>query len=97
MLTFKKIIYLLTHQERKKACLLLVMILIMAILDTIGVASIMPFMAVLMNPDLIDTNNFLNSIFNILTNFGIKNDQQFLFALGIIVFILLFVSLFLRL
>ena len=38
---------------------------------------IMPFMAVLMNPDLIDTNNFLNSIFNILTNFGIKNDQQF--------------------
>ena len=73
------------------------MILIMAILDTIGVASIMPFMAVLMNPDLIDTNNFLNSIFNILTNFGIKNDQQFLFALGIIVFILLFVSLFLRL
>ena len=73
------------------------MILIMAILDTIGVASIMPFMAVLMNPDLIDTNNFLNSIFNILTNFGIKNDQQFLFALGIIVFILLFVSLFFRL
>ena len=33
------------------AGLLLIMIIIMALLDTIGVASILPFMAVLTNPE----------------------------------------------
>ena len=34
------------------------MIIIMALIDMIGVASILPFMAVLANPDVIETNNF---------------------------------------
>ena len=96
MLTFKKIIFLLTSNERKKAFLLFLMILVMAILDMIGVASILPFMAVLMNPEIIETNQILYSIFKILDNFGINNDQQFLFYLGLLVFILLFVSLFFK-
>ena len=54
----KKFIFLLTAQERKKALLLLIMVIIMALLDTIGVASIMPFVAVLTNPTLIETNFF---------------------------------------
>ena len=51
----KKILFLLTPSERKRAGLLLLMILIMALLDTIGVASILPFIAVLTNPELIET------------------------------------------
>ena len=49
----KKFLYLLTAKERKQALLLLIMVIIMALLDTIGVASIMPFVAVLNNPTLI--------------------------------------------
>ena len=56
----KKILYILSPHERKQAGLLLVMILIMALLDTIGVVSILPFMAVLASPDLIETNMILN-------------------------------------
>ena len=89
----KKFIFLLTAQERKKALLLLVMVIIMALLDTIGVASIMPFVAVLTNPTLIETNFFLITMFNISGTFGVETYQQFLFALGILVFLLLLISI----
>ena len=47
MKTFNKFLYLLTSHERKRMYLLIGMILIMALFDMLGVASIMPFMAVL--------------------------------------------------
>ena len=47
METIKKIYFLLTPYERKRAYLLLILTLIMALLDMIGVASILPFMAVM--------------------------------------------------
>ena len=89
----KKILSLFTPRERKQAVLLTIMLLIMALLDTIGVASILPFIAVLTNPGVIETNSILNTMYIISGNFGVENDQQFLFALGIIVFIFLVVSI----
>ena len=89
----KKVFFLLTPSERRQAYLLLLMILIMALLDMIGVASILPFMAVLTNPSLVETNLILNSIYKVSFIFGIENKQQFLFALGLLVFVLLVISL----
>ena len=93
MQVFKKLLFLITAQERKRGALLLIMILIMAFLDMIGIASILPFTTVLVNPSLIESNLFLNKMFQISTNFGVENNQQFLFALGILVFVLLTTSL----
>ena len=93
MQILKKIIFLLTSQERKHAFLLLVLIIFMALLDMAGVASILPFIAVLTNPDIIETNIILKNMFEISKNFGIENNQDFLFALGILVFALLVFSL----
>ena len=93
MQTFKKLLFLLNSNERKRARLLLIMILIMALLDMIGVASILPFMAVLTNPGLIETNLILNTMFHASSSFGVENNQQFLFTLGVIVFALLIISL----
>jgi len=93
MPTHKKLLYLLTSHEKKKAILLLCMILIMAFLEMIGVASIMPFMAVLTNPDLIQTNSLLNNLFDLSRKIGVETNNQFLFVLGISVFILLVVSI----
>ena len=53
MQILKKILFLLSPQERKKAVLLLLMILIMALIDVIGVASILTFMSVLVNTIII--------------------------------------------
>lgn len=93
MSIIKNFLYLLTSNEQKRAGLLMFMILIMAMLDMIGVASILPFMSVLTNPSIINTNIILNKSFEFFQLFGVQNDQQFLFALGILVFILLIVSL----
>ena len=93
MQTLKKIYFLLTPYERKRAGLLLVMIFIMALLDAIGVASILPFMAVIANPEIIETNLLLNKLFKALAPFGVESNQQFLFSLGVIVFITLITSL----
>ncbi len=93
MITLKKFLFLLTSQERNHVGLLLIMMLLVALLEMIGVASILPFMSVLTNPDLIQTNSILNFMFKTSKQYGIENNEQFLFVLGIIVFILLVTSL----
>ena len=91
--TIKKLSFLLTPIERRNALLLLLMFVIMALIDMIGVASILPFMAVLTNPSLIETNMILNYMYQVSNIFGVENDQEFLFALGFLVFIILIISL----
>ena len=93
MQTFKKLLSLLTPHEQKNGGLLLIMLLIMSLLDMTGVASILPFMAVLTNPELIETNFILNYIFEFSRSFGVQNNQEFIFALGVLVFLLLLISL----
>ena len=81
----KKLLDLLTPPERKRAGLLLGMI---------GVASIMPFMAVLANPEIVQTNAALNAVYQAASqHLGIATTEQFLFALGMLVLALLVVSL----
>ena len=93
MQILKKLLFLLTNHERKQAGLLLLMMILMALLDMMGVASILPFIAVLSNPDIIETNVTLNKMFQFSSIFGVENNHQFLFALGILVFITLVTSL----
>ena len=69
------------------------MILIMAILDMIGVASILPFIGLLTNPELLETNIILIKMFEISKVFGVETNREFLFALGVLVFVLLVFSL----
>ena len=93
MKTLKKFLYLLSDREKKHAYLLLVMILAMALLDMLGVASIMPFIAVLSNPEIVETNLLLNKVFKFSEVFGIKTINEFLFFLGVFVFLFLLSSL----
>jgi len=69
------------------------MVIVMALLDVIGVASILPFMVVLSNPSVIESNVILNTLFQISNRFGVETTSEFLFFLGILVFVLLTFSL----
>ena len=93
MQTFKKLLFLLTPKERKRGFLLMIIMLIMALLDMIGVASILPFIAILTNPSLVETNMILNIVFEASSVVGVENVQQFLFFLGVTVFVILISSL----
>ena len=93
MNTIQRFLILLSKGEQKNALLLIFLILIMALLDMIGVASILPFMAVLTNPGIIETNVILNKMFQISKSLGVQSNDHFLFVLGMLVFILLIFSL----
>ena len=88
--TIKKLLFFLDYNDRKKALRLLVMIVIMAILELAGVASILPFISVLTDSNLIKTNKLLAYTYGIL-NF--TDTQSFQFFLGILVLVSLVVSL----
>lgn len=85
----RKIMKMLTPTELRHAYVLLGMILIMAILEVIGVASIMPFMAMLANPEIVESNRWLQAIY---TTMGLTSRDQFLFFLGVAVFVVFLVS-----
>lgn len=93
MQTYKRLLFLLNIYDRKRAGLIVILIFIMAFFDMIGVASILPFMAVLTNPDFIQSNFILNYVYNFLSIFGVVNNQQFLIILGIFFYVLLVFSL----
>jgi len=93
MKTFKRLLSLLSPTEIKNLYILISILIFTALADIIGIASILPFMAVLTNPDLIETNLTLNKIFEFSKIFGVENNQEFFFVLGIIIFLILIFTL----
>ncbi len=87
---FKKLFKLLTKQERGRVVWLLCMNIITALFDMAGVASILPFIGLLTNPQLIESNLFLNMVY---TSLGFLDPMIFLFFLGLTTFLLLIISL----
>jgi ABC-type bacteriocin/lantibiotic exporter with double-glycine peptidase domain len=74
---------LLDARERRNAVILFLMILITGVLEAVGVASVMPFLSVLSNPQVIQENAYLTFVYN---NLGFSETNTFLFFLGIAVF-----------
>ena len=56
----------------------------MAIMEMLGVASILPFIAVLSNPSIVESNSLLSLLYNQSRYFGVENLNQFLFFLGLV-------------
>jgi ABC-type bacteriocin/lantibiotic exporter with double-glycine peptidase domain len=88
--TFRKLRDLLDTRERRNAVLLFCMMLVMGILEAVGVASIMPFIAVVANPEIIHDNRFLAGLYDFL---GYTSTGSFLFFLGLTVFVVILASL----
>ena len=86
---FKKILYLLSPHEKRRGVVVLLMVIIMALLETVGVASVMPFLSVLGNPEAVKTHALLASIYDGL---GFESVDQFLMALGAAAFALIVFS-----
>lgn len=93
MKTISKLLDLLSPAELKRAGVLMAMMLVMALLDMLGVASILPFIAVLANPALVETNPILSWVYQFSVNVGVASVEQFLFLLGFLVFVFLVFSL----
>jgi len=84
----QKLKILFTESELKKLILLFVGILIMALLEVVGVASIAPFMAVISTPEMIHENSYLSALYT-LFNLNSNNEFTILLGVGIIALLLL--------
>ena len=84
--TLRKILAILTPRERRRGAFVLVMMTVLALIEVAGIASIMPFLAVLGNPEVVEQNPYLNRVYEWL---GFESTQAFLIALGIFAVIIL--------
>jgi len=80
---------LFTKTERRRFYWLLVAIAIMAIMQTIGVGSILPFISMVANPEIVQTNKWLKWLYEI---FGFSSISRFLFFSGLVVFAILIIN-----
>lgn len=83
---YNKLSAVLDRRERKLTLLVLFVTIVVSIIEVLGIASIMPFMSVLSNPDIVHKNPALSFVYTSL-NFSTTND--FLFFLGTLVLIFL--------
>jgi ATP-binding cassette, subfamily B, bacterial PglK len=91
--TYRKLYDILDTRERFLTLVVFIFALFVAIFEVVGVASIMPFMTVLSNPDLIDTNHYLNSAYEW---FSFESKNSFIFFLGVVFLVFITVSLLLK-
>jgi ABC-type bacteriocin/lantibiotic exporter with double-glycine peptidase domain len=85
----QKIFSLLTPKERASAYFCFAAMLVMAIVEVVGVASIMPFMAVLADPDAVQHHAKLKWLYDAL---HFTSNHRFLIFLGFVVLAVLIVS-----
>jgi ABC-type bacteriocin/lantibiotic exporter with double-glycine peptidase domain len=96
MRLIKKILDLVSFDQQKRFIFLLILIFFTTVLETLGIASILPFLTLLGNSNLIETNAVLIYLFKASNTFGIISSKQFLFTLGVAVFFIFIVSLIFR-
>ena len=75
----KKIRDILAPHERRQSLVMLALVVLMALAETGGVLSIMPFLAVLGRPGVIHGNPLLDAAYR---HFGFTSSRDFLMALG---------------
>ena len=87
--TVRRLFELMLPAERRRARLLFVVMLVVAILETAGVVSIMPFMALVANPHVVETNLYLARLYQGL---AFSSTNAFLVFAGIVTLVLLTLS-----
>jgi ABC-type bacteriocin/lantibiotic exporter with double-glycine peptidase domain len=83
--SYRKILDLFDRRERRQFHLLLVLIVVMAAFDAVSVGSILPFLAVLGDPTLIQRSEVLRALY---AGLGFASDRSFTVFLACVVFTL---------
>ena len=82
----KQLFVLLTDKQLKQFYLLQVLVVIMAFTELLGIASIAPFMALVGDISILETNGIFAQLYKMS---GLNNPMDFLFYTGVIVLVML--------
>ncbi|WP_018876682.1 ABC transporter ATP-binding protein [Thioalkalivibrio sp. ALE31] len=83
--TLRKLNALLDPRDRGKVGLLAILMIVTAFMQTVGIASVMPFLAVLSDPAMVHDNDMLRIAYDWL---GFESTSSFLYFLGLAAFVL---------
>ena len=81
-----KSLALLTKAEKGRGLIVLILAIFMGLFEVIGVASVVPFLTILANPNIINENNILKFTYQ---NLKFEDVDSFLIFLGIAAFLLI--------
>lgn len=91
--TYRKMFALLDRQERRKFKILTLLLVVVSLFEAAGLATIMPFLAILADPQVVQENEYLNAVYNY---FRFPSTYAFLIAVGIGVFFVVVFGIFLK-
>jgi hypothetical protein len=77
-----KVVSLLAREERWKIAVLLAAMLATSVLQVVSIASVMPFVGLVANPDFIQQNRWMHRVYDALQ---FHSSQSFLLATGVVV------------
>jgi ABC-type multidrug transport system fused ATPase/permease subunit len=80
---------LLTSTHRKRLVLLSILVLLSGVAEIVGIASIMPFMGMVVSPDIVVKNHYLDFLYHY---FSFSSTNTFLRFIGIVVLTIMLVS-----
>ena len=87
--SLKQLWQILSPLDKRKVFYVLILVMGMALIEAAGVVSIMPFLAVLSNPKIVETNAVLKTIYDL---FSSNTPQQFIMYLGVLSLVVVVVS-----
>ena len=94
--TVQKLLIFLDGPAKKEAILLLMLMLVVSILDAIGIASIMPLIMVIIDPEIINSNLLIKPFWKFSQEIIGLNAPQFIVFFGLSLFFVLILTLALR-
>lgn len=87
--SLKQLWQILSPLDKRKVFYVLVLVMGMAFIESAGVVSIMPFLAVLSNSDVVESNHYLKLLYGFT---GVSNKQHFILYLGFLSLIIVICS-----
>ena len=90
----KQLSHILSKEEKRDGVKLIILLIVMSIFDVLGVASIMPFMSLVSNPDFIKSNQILMEAYKFLE---FTDDKSFIMFSGLCLIVLIVSSTLLKL
>ncbi|ENU21835.1 hypothetical protein F993_03764 [Acinetobacter proteolyticus] len=91
--SLKQLWQILSPLDKRKVVYVLILVIGMAFIESAGVLSIMPFLAVLSNPDIVDSNYYLKMFYGFSNS---VNKQDFIIYLGCLSLIIVVSSTFFK-
>jgi len=89
MIVYDRVKTLIKYSKTTGTIILFIGIVIKSLIEVIGVASITPFVSVMVNPDIVQTNIYLNSVYKY---FNFSSITSFLNYLGVFTLVLLLLT-----